>query len=90
MIRKGKLIRGGKFPTGLTDAERGRMKLMLPYGYTALCPDSGVIYAEEDYILGFKGKAENLEKGEVRICSAGGAEIILKNDGRVIINGKEF
>lgn len=32
--------------------------------------------------------AENLEAGELMLYSAGGAKIVLKNDGRVLINGR--
>lgn len=31
-----------------------------------------------------------LEEGEIMLCSAGGASIVLKNSGAVIINGTEF
>lgn len=31
----------------------------------------------------------NLEAGELMLYSAGGASIVLKNDGRVLINGSE-
>lgn len=31
-----------------------------------------------------------LEAGEIMLYSSGGATVILKNDGKVIINGKEF
>ncbi|MGN0537252.1 MAG: hypothetical protein ACI4M3_04680 [Acutalibacteraceae bacterium] len=32
---------------------------------------------------------ERLEEGELMLYSAGGAVILLKNDGRVLINGRE-
>ena len=32
----------------------------------------------------------DLSQGEVRIYSAGGAEILLKNTGEVVINGQSF
>lgn len=32
---------------------------------------------------------ESLEPGELMLYSAGGARIVLKNDGRVLINGRE-
>ena len=37
-------------------------------------------------MLGTAEDASSLESGEIRIASAGGAKIILKNDGTVIIN----
>lgn len=33
--------------------------------------------------------AQNLSPGEIMLYSAGGANIILKNDGKVLINGTE-
>ena len=30
-----------------------------------------------------------LEPGELMLCSSGGASIVLKNDGKVLINGRE-
>lgn len=35
-------------------------------------------------------KSEGLRPGELMLCSAGGASIVLKNDGTVLINGTEF
>lgn len=32
---------------------------------------------------------DNLEPGELMLYSAGGAKIVLKNNGKVLINGKE-
>ena len=34
--------------------------------------------------------SKGLAPGELMLCSKGGASIVLKNDGRVLINGKEF
>ena len=31
-----------------------------------------------------------LEEGELMLYSKGGASIVLKNDGRVLVNGKEL
>lgn len=33
---------------------------------------------------------QSLSEGELKLCSKGGAEIVLKNDGTVLINGKVF
>ncbi len=43
------------------------------------------------YCAGLASAAEGaLEQGEVRLYSAGGAEIRLRNDGCVVINGQVF
>ena len=63
----------------------------------------GVIYsppAKEDAVMiNAQGKevclgvlmpaAKELEPGEVMLCSKG-ASLVLKNDGRILINGKEL
>ena len=40
--------------------------------------------------LGVLADAGELEEGEVMLRSRGGASIVLKNDGRVLINGREM
>ncbi|MGI6270640.1 MAG: hypothetical protein ACOYKJ_08960 [Candidatus Howiella sp.] len=69
--------------------------VLTPYGYLALpavgsagraAPDG-----EDGYLLaGVIAAAEDLEPGEIRISSAGGAYILLKNSGEVIINGMKI
>ena len=67
--------------------------VVLPYGLYSVPPfgqqgvtadtDSGQVF------LGVTG-AQNreLQPGEIMLCSKGGACIVLKNNGQVIINGK--
>lgn len=55
----------------------GEKAVMLPVGSTTVC-------------LGVVQQANNLQQGEVMLYSSGGASVILKNDGRVLINGKEY
>ena len=38
--------------------------------------------------IGVLAAAENLSEGEVMLRSSGGASIVLKNDGTVLINGR--
>ena len=40
--------------------------------------------------LGVISSNAELEEGELMLYSKGGASIILKNSGKVLINGKEF
>ncbi len=56
----------------------GENTFMFPVGNTALC--MGVVQ---------KPFSIPLQNGEVMLYSSGGANIILKNDGRVLINGRE-
>lgn len=52
----------------------------------------GGVFGEEAYIVGaVQGEDSGLAAGEVRIASAnGGAEIVLRNSGRIDINGSLF
>ena len=40
--------------------------------------------------LGVLGQEQTLSEGELMLYSKGGASIVLKNDGRVLINGREY
>lgn len=51
----------------------------------------GGVFGEDAYIVGaVQQDGGTLAAGEVRIASAGGAEIVLRNSGRVDINGSVF
>lgn len=56
---------------------KGEKTITIPIGNTAAC-------------LGVLKQNENLEAGEVMLYSAGGASIVLKNDGSVLINGRSI
>ena len=65
-----------------------------PYGIVSLPPvgERGVAARceDSDVLLGVVMKDSGLEAGEIMLCSEGGASIVLKNNGDVIINGKVF
>lgn len=62
----------------------------LPYGYSSLPPIGEEVMllpaSDGQAVVGVKNSSTNLEAGEIEICSKGGARIVLKNDGSVIIN----
>lgn len=62
-----------------------------PYGYKSVPPvDEDVIMLESNdgaVVIGALSKDENIESGEVKISSLGGAYIILKNNGDIVLNG---
>lgn len=62
-----------------------------PYGYKSVPPvDEDVIMLESNdgaVVLGALSKDEDIESGEVKISSLGGAYIILKNNGNIVLNG---
>ncbi len=61
-----------------------------PYGYASSAPlgEEVIVLPSEDgeIAIGTRAKAADIETGEVSISSLGGAKIVLKNDGSVIIN----
>ena len=61
------------------------------YGYKSVPPvDEDVIMLESNdgaVVLGALSKDEDIESGEVKISSLGGAYIILKNNGDIVLNG---
>ena len=70
-------------------------KAFYPYGVFCIPPDNErAVIAKAGRtlcIIGCESKCDiPLKKGEIALYSSGGASIVLKNDGRVIINGHEF
>lgn len=66
-------------PYGITYVPpSGAKTLIIPVGEVQYC--SGVVCEEKDI----------LSPGELMLFSSGGANIILKNDGTVVINGQVF
>ena len=61
-----------------------------PYGYQACLPtgEETLLIPSADGLsaIGVKAKETALEAGEIMISSKGGASILLKNDGSVVIN----
>lgn len=44
---------------------------------------------DKDVCLGVISERKDLEPGELMLFSSGGASIVLKNNGKVLINGRE-
>lgn len=66
-------------PYGIAySAPLGEKTVTIPVGNADVCV--GVV----------ENNNNNLEQGEIMLFSSGGAKIILKNDGTVIINGQVF
>jgi phage gp45-like len=69
------------------------VNIVAPFGIS-YCPVSnseGVVVPvqESTFMLGVKaGIDDSLEPGELLLYSKGGASILLKNDGKVYVNGK--
>ncbi|MGN1468287.1 MAG: hypothetical protein ACI4W1_08265 [Ruminococcus sp.] len=70
------------------------LKQAAPYGIISIPPngENAVVIPLKDTHLCLGTVCENteIEPGELLLFSKGGAEILLSNDGKVYINGKEF
>lgn len=77
-----------------SSAEYKQLGVCLPYGITSVPPvgERAVVLPLDDgqINLGVLASNSSAVPGEIVLKSKGGACIELKNDGRVIINGKEY
>ena len=77
-----------------SSGEHKRLKTCFPYGVVSVPPtgQKAVVLPLEDGEVGLGVIAQNteLEEGELMLFSKGGASIVLKNNGQVLINGKEI
>ena len=62
-----------------------------PFGFSSVAPtgENALVIPTQngEMIAGYKMRTRVLEEGEVELFSKGGAYIILKNNGSVVING---
>lgn len=91
VAEKGKVtLSDNQFEAGATVTRRN-IDSYAPYGYKSVPPvDEDVIMLESNegaVVLGALSKDEDIESGEVKISSLGGAYIILKNNGDIVLNG---
>ena len=70
-----------------SEEHRG-IKCCVPYGFASVVPVGESALANGEVSLGVLAKNVELDEGEIMLSSKGGASIVLKNDGRVLINGK--
>lgn len=77
-----------------SSGEHKMLKSCLPFGVVSVPPkgEQAVVLALDgsEVGLGVISDASGLEEGEVMLYSKGGASIVLKNNGSVMINGREF
>ncbi len=76
------------------DRECRAPKIILPFGVASV-PSVGskvvLTQVNNEYVLlGSLNSGVSLSPGELMLYSAGGASIVLKNSGEVLINGKEY
>lgn len=88
----GVVTTGGSEISVRTDMERRAPIVAVPFGMAVCLPQGAnvVMLPESGVCLGAVNDAAGMEPGEVRLFSAGGAEISLMADGTVVINGQVF
>lgn len=91
VAEKGKVtLSDNQFEAGATVTKRN-IDSYTPYGYQSVPPiNEDIIMLESNdgaVVLGALNKNDGLESGEVKISSLGGAYIILKNNGDIVLNG---
>lgn len=91
---KGELNDSGTGGTAIdASGEHKALELCFPYGVVSVPPagERAVVLPLDDgeVGLGVLKAATGLQEGELMLYSKGGASIVLKNDGRVLINGRE-
>ena len=84
-------VEGGELAV-FSSGEKREGKTAAPGGYEDVLVVRGGTFGEEAYAVGAVGQsADDLAPGEVRIRSAAaGTEIVLRNNGRIDINGLLF
>ena len=89
---KGNVYENGTAVTA--SGEHRSLRMCLPYGIASIPPknECAVVPPLDDgeVSLGVLADTEGLQEGELMLSSSGGASIVLKNDGRVLINGREI
>lgn len=90
----GEIVKSGDDTVNVfSSVQHSDVKVAMPYGFYSkpLTGENSVIIptSNGNVVVGVCNLGnKNLEAGEVMICSAGGAKILLNNNGQVLINGK--
>ena len=90
-LRRGQVSGGGQGMTIQGESEYRSPELLFPYGYSSAAEEGDRAVMLDGVCAGIAAAPDGqLSQGEVRLYSAGGAEILLKNTGEVVINGQSF
>lgn len=82
-------VSGGDELTVQGESEYRCPETLFPYGLESRAAQGGKAVMLDGYCAGISTVADSsIAEGEVRLYSSGGAEIWLKNNGDVIINGQ--
>lgn len=90
---KGNVKNSGKDSIAVTSSgEHKKLKTCMPYGVASVPPvgQRAVVLPLDDgeVSVGVITSGFDLKEGEIMLYSKGGASIVLKNNGDVLINGK--
>lgn len=84
------LVQGDTFYQTLRLSAPWGIAWLPPEGSTAVVLSSGTREGQQDVCVGTLPVQAAVNPGELRLVSAGGAEIYLKNTGEVVVNGQVF
>lgn len=91
LLMRGRLVGVGKEMAVAGEENLRSPELLAPYGFFCALPSGCTVLTAEGVILGLPMEApEELSEGEVMLRNGFGAEILLRNDGSVVINGQVF
>ena len=84
-------VEGGEQLQVQGESEYRSPETMFPYGFNSLAAGGQRAVMLDGMYVGISALPDNtLQEGEVRLFSSGGAEILLKRNGQVVINGQVF
>lgn len=84
-------VQGGQEFSVQGESEYRSPELLFPYGFSSMAESGEKAVMLDGFCAGMSAVPDlSLEEGEVRLYSAGGAEILLRNNGSVVINGQVF
>lgn len=72
------------------ESEYRNVSVCAPFGISSLPPEDTKAVMINGLCIGVVVNSQGINHGELRLNSAGGAEILLKNNGEVWINGQCF
>lgn len=84
-------VTGGRQLAVQGESEYRCPETLFPYGFSSLAAQGEKAVMLDGFCAGMSSLPDgDLQEGEVRLYSAGGAEILLKSTGEVVVNGHVF
>ena len=90
-VRSGETAGGSGGFSVQGECEYRSPELLFPYGFSSAVSSGKQAVMLDGYCAGIPASQDaSLKEGEVRLYSDGGAEILLRRSGEVVINGQVF